>query len=232
MRASLNQLSVEEAETVEEHSRCATVFVLDRAGDAIGVPLELWRTGAWVCDVWSGGAGQLDGPTAGVVSAAAHAGERLLAWRIVGCGEDKVLCHTVLAFGGDGVLRRRCCKISRYGFGASEAAACRPERHIATVLTRFGTLCLITRHHRWFPAGFRLERVRLLARTGAEGRHGGVRHDGPSATVAPWDDVLAGTGDSRQFLTDEFGMGDVAAGCTHPQGRWDGVPVAGATRAC
>ncbi|MEU9015888.1 hypothetical protein AB0D12_40885 [Streptomyces sp. NPDC048479] len=159
---------------------------------------------------------------------------------------SQVLFHAVLAFDGDGVLCRHYCTVSRYGFDISAAVASGAWRDIVTVPAHLGALSLIIRHNRGFPVLFRslihtgtvavptalLEYLRLLACTRTESEHGGVRHAGHGTIIAPWLYVLAESNAGKQVLTDEFGMGDDAAGRIDRAVRRDRAPVVGAPRTC
>ncbi|MFE2537769.1 nitrilase-related carbon-nitrogen hydrolase [Streptomyces sp. NPDC059371] len=156
MRASLIQLSVDDADSADERRHRAASLVRARAGDDLVVLPELWAAGAWAYDRWGHDAEAVDGPTAEAMSAAAReAGVWLHAGSIVERDTDGTLYNTALLFDRAGELRGHYRKIHRYGFDTGEATLMGGGDAIVTVPTDFGVVGLAICYDLRFPELFR-----------------------------------------------------------------------------
>ncbi|MFE4698925.1 carbon-nitrogen family hydrolase [Streptomyces sp. NPDC056738] len=156
MRASLIQLSVDDADSADERRHRAASLVRARAGDDLVVLPELWAAGAWAYDRWEQDAEGLDGPTAAAMSAAAReAGVWLHAGSVVERDTDGTLYNTALLFDRTGELRGCYRKIHRYGFDTGEATLMGGGDAIVTVPTDFGVIGLAICYDLRFPELFR-----------------------------------------------------------------------------
>ncbi|MBF9068265.1 carbon-nitrogen family hydrolase [Streptacidiphilus fuscans] len=156
MRASLVQIDVNEAESVDDRrARVAALVRAQRGADLVVLP-ELWNLGGFAYDAWQPGAEPLDGPTAEAMSAAAkEANVWLHAGSMVERDPDGPLFNTSLLFAPDGELHAVYRKIHRFGFDSGEAALMAAGQEVCVVDTPFGRMGLATCYDLRFPELFR-----------------------------------------------------------------------------
>ncbi|MEY9843329.1 carbon-nitrogen family hydrolase [Streptacidiphilus sp. MAP5-3] len=156
MRASLVQIDVNEAESVDDRRTRVSALVRAQHGADLVVLPELWNLGGFAYDAWAPGAERLDGPTAEAMSAAARgAGVWLHAGSIVERDPDGPLFNTSLLFAPDGELHAVYRKIHRFGFDSGEAALMAAGQEVCVVDTPFGRMGLATCYDLRFPELFR-----------------------------------------------------------------------------
>jgi predicted amidohydrolase len=156
VRASLVQIDVNEAESVDDRrARVAALVRAQRGADLVVLP-ELWNLGGFAYDAWQPGAEQLDGPTTEAMSAAAKdTGVWLHAGSIVERDPDGPLFNTSLLFAPDGELHAVYRKMHRFGFDSGEAALMAAGQEVCVADTPFGRMGLATCYDLRFPELFR-----------------------------------------------------------------------------
>lgn len=155
MRASLLQIDVDEAESVDaRRQRVASLVRRQTASDLVILP-ELWTTGAFAYESFGTEAESLDGPTYEVMAKAAsdagvwlHAGS--IPERVTGGG----LYNTSLVFSPSGDLAATYRKIHRFGFDKGEAVLM-GATELVTVRLPETTVGLATCYDLRFPELFR-----------------------------------------------------------------------------
>ncbi|UQA94349.1 carbon-nitrogen family hydrolase [Streptomyces halobius] len=164
MRASLIQMGVDPAESVNSRRERAASLVRARAASDLVVLPELWPVGAFAADLFDAEAEPLTGPTHAAMSAAARdAGVWLHAGSIVERAADGTLYNTSLVFSPDGQLVASYRKIHRFGFDQGEAVLLGAGDRAVTVALPQTTLGLATCYDLRFP-----ELFRQLAADGAQ----------------------------------------------------------------
>ncbi|WP_328938137.1 carbon-nitrogen family hydrolase [Streptomyces tauricus] len=156
MRASLLQIDVDEAESVDaRRQRVASLVRRQTASDLVILP-ELWTTGAFAYESFGTEAESLDGPTYEVMAKAAsdagvwlHAGS--IPERVTGGG----LYNTSLVFSPSGDLAATYRKIHRFGFDKGEAVLMGAGSELVTVRLPETTVGLATCYDLRFPELFR-----------------------------------------------------------------------------
>lgn len=156
MRASLLQIDVDEAESVDaRRQRVASLVRRQTASDLVILP-ELWTTGAFAYESFGTEAESLDGPTYEVMAKAAsdagvwlHAGS--IPERVTGGG----LYNTSLVFSPSGDLIAAYRKIHRFGFDKGEAVLMGAGSELVTVRLPETTVGLATCYDLRFPELFR-----------------------------------------------------------------------------
>jgi predicted amidohydrolase len=169
VRASLIQITVDEAEPVAERRRRAASLVRDQAGADLVVLPELWTTGAFAYEEFGREAEPLEGPTyEAMAKAASDAGVWLHAGSVPeratpdGDGSaggtpsgEGTLYNTSLVFSPSGELAAAYRKIHRFGFDKGEAVLMGAGRDLVTVPLPATTLGLATCYDLRFPELFR-----------------------------------------------------------------------------
>ncbi|MET7450542.1 carbon-nitrogen family hydrolase [Streptomyces sp. NPDC005574] len=169
MRASLIQITVDEAEPVAERRQRAASLVRDQAGADLVVLPELWTTGAFAYEEFAREAEPLEGPTCETMAKAAsdagvwlHAGS--IPERATPDGDGSPggtpagqgpLYNTSLLFSPSGELAASYRKIHRFGFDKGEAVLMGAGRDLVTVRLPTTTLGLATCYDLRFPELFR-----------------------------------------------------------------------------
>lgn len=122
MRASLIQICVDPAESVDARRDRAVGLIRERSGSDLVVLPELWTTGAFAFDQFGEHAEELRGPTFLALSEAARdAGVWLHGGSIPEHDSEGRLYNTSLVFAPDGTLAASYRKIHRFGFDQGEA---------------------------------------------------------------------------------------------------------------
>ncbi|MET9561479.1 MULTISPECIES: carbon-nitrogen family hydrolase [Streptomyces] len=161
MRASLLQIDVDEAESVDaRRQRVASLVRRQTASDLVILP-ELWTTGAFAYESFDAEAESLDGPTYEVMAKAAsdagvwlHAGS--IPERVTGAaGAGGGLYNTSLVFSPSGDLVATYRKIHRFGFDKGEAVLMGAGSELVTVRLPETTVGLATCYDLRFPELFR-----------------------------------------------------------------------------
>ncbi|MEV0370344.1 carbon-nitrogen family hydrolase [Streptomyces sp. NPDC050636] len=156
MRASLIQIGVDPAESVNSRRARAASLVRAQAGSDLVVLPELWPVGAFAADLFATEAEPLTGPTHEAMAAAARdAGVWLHAGSIVERAPDGILYNTSLVFSPDGQLVASYRKIHRFGFDQGEAVLLGAGDRVVTVGLPETTLGLATCYDLRFPELFR-----------------------------------------------------------------------------
>lgn len=156
MRASLIQIGVDPAESVNSRRTRAASLVREQAGSDLVVLPELWPTGAFAADLFASEAEPLNGPTHDAMSAAARdAGVWLHAGSVIERADDGTLYNTSLVFAPDGELAATYRKIHRFGFDEGEAVLLGAGDRVVTVPLPDTTLGLATCYDLRFPELFR-----------------------------------------------------------------------------
>ncbi|MFH8567715.1 carbon-nitrogen family hydrolase [Streptomyces sp. NPDC017993] len=156
MRASLIQIRVDPAESVNSRrTRVASLVREQSAADLVVLP-ELWPVGAFASDLFAAEAEPLDGPTHdAMASAARDAGVWLHAGSVIERDADGTLYNTSLVFSPDGRLAATYRKIHRFGFDQGEATLLGAGDRTVTVGLPETTLGLGTCYDLRFPELFR-----------------------------------------------------------------------------
>ncbi|WP_328495328.1 carbon-nitrogen family hydrolase [Streptomyces sp. NBC_00414] len=156
MRASLLQIAVDEAESVDARRQRVASLVRRQTGSDLVILPELWTTGAFAYESFDTGAEPLEGPTYEVMAKAAsdagvwlHAGS--IPERVMGGG----LYNTSLVFSPSGELAATYRKIHRFGFDKGEAVLMGAGSELVTVALPETTLGLATCYDLRFPELFR-----------------------------------------------------------------------------
>ncbi|TJZ50122.1 carbon-nitrogen family hydrolase [Streptomyces piniterrae] len=156
MRASLIQMCVDPAESVNSRRTRAASLVRAQADSDLVVLPELWTVGAFAADLFATEAEALTGPTHEAMAAAARdAGVWLHAGSIVERAADGTLYNTSLVFSPDGQLAASYRKIHRFGFDQGEAVLLGAGDRAVTVGLPQTTLGLATCYDLRFPELFR-----------------------------------------------------------------------------
>ncbi|MFJ8198967.1 carbon-nitrogen family hydrolase [Streptomyces sp. NPDC096152] len=156
MRASLIQIDVNEDESIESRRERVAALVREQAGADLVVLPELWTTGAFAFEEFSGRAEPLEGPTyEAMAKAASDAGVWLHAGSIPERDPDGPLYNTSLLFTPSGELAAAYRKIHRFGFDKGEAVLMGAGSELVTVRLPETTLGLATCYDLRFPELFR-----------------------------------------------------------------------------
>ncbi|MFI9170684.1 carbon-nitrogen family hydrolase [Streptomyces lincolnensis] len=156
MRASLIQIAVEEAESVESRRGRVASLVRDQNGADLVVLPELWTTGAFAFEEFDAEAEPLRGPTyEAMAKAASDAGVWLHAGSIPERAPDGTLYNTSLVFSPTGDLAASYRKIHRFGFDKGEAVLMGAGRELVTVPLPGTTVGVATCYDLRFPELFR-----------------------------------------------------------------------------
>ncbi|BCL29416.1 carbon-nitrogen family hydrolase [Streptomyces aurantiacus] len=179
MRASLLQIAVDDAESVDARRQRVASLVRQQTGSDLVILPELWTTGAFAFDSFGAEAEPLDGPTyEAMAKAASDAGVWLHAGSIperaasgdgsaagdgsgsgsgsgVGSGSGGSLYNTSLVFSPSGELAASYRKIHRFGFDKGEAVLMGAGSELVTVGLPQTTLGLATCYDLRFPELFR-----------------------------------------------------------------------------
>ncbi|MET9855719.1 carbon-nitrogen family hydrolase [Streptomyces sp. NPDC006450] len=156
MRASLIQIAVNEGESVVSRRSRAADLVREQSGSDLVVLPELWTVGAFAYEQFETEAEPLDGPTYGVMAAAARdAGVWLHAGSFVERAGDGSLYNTALVLSPTGELAATYRKIHRFGFDQGEAVLMSAGESLTTVALPEQTLGLATCYDLRFPELFR-----------------------------------------------------------------------------
>uniref|UniRef100_A0AAU2V631 Carbon-nitrogen family hydrolase n=1 Tax=Streptomyces sp. NBC_00003 TaxID=2903608 RepID=A0AAU2V631_9ACTN len=156
MRASLIQIDVNPAESINSRRRRVGSLIREqRSSDLVVLP-ELWTVGAFAYELFADEAEKLDGTTAREMSEAARdAGIWLHAGSVPERGADGALYNTSLVFSPDGELAHSYRKIHRFGFDKGEAVLMGAGSALVTVPLPDLTLGLATCYDLRFPELFR-----------------------------------------------------------------------------
>ncbi|MFC7469436.1 nitrilase-related carbon-nitrogen hydrolase [Actinomadura keratinilytica] len=156
MRASLIQICVDPAESVDARRDRAVGLIRERSGSDLVVLPELWTTGAFAFDHFGEHAEELRGPTFLALSEAARdAGVWLHGGSIPEHDAEGRLYNTSLVFAPDGTLAASYRKIHRFGFDQGEAVLMGAGDRLVTVALPETTLGLATCYDLRFPEQFR-----------------------------------------------------------------------------
>ncbi|WP_369247855.1 carbon-nitrogen family hydrolase [Streptomyces sp. R41] len=164
MRASLLQIDVNGAESVDARRRRVAALVREQAGVDLVVLPELWTTGAFAYEAFAAEAEPLEGPTYEVMAKAAsdagvwlHAGsipERTASDSGFAAGEG-TLYNTSLVFSPSGELAAAYRKIHRFGFDKGEAVLMGAGAELVTVRLPETVVGVATCYDLRFPELFR-----------------------------------------------------------------------------
>ncbi|MFI6486982.1 carbon-nitrogen family hydrolase [Streptomyces sp. NPDC050564] len=164
MRASLLQIDVNEAESVDARRQRVAALVREQAGADLVVLPELWTTGAFAYEGFGAEAEPLEGPTYEVMAKAAsdagvwlHAGsipERTASDSGSAAGEGP-LYNTSLVFSPSGELAAAYRKIHRFGFDKGEAVLMGAGAELVTVRLPQTVVGVATCYDLRFPELFR-----------------------------------------------------------------------------
>ncbi|MFI9050465.1 carbon-nitrogen family hydrolase [Streptomyces sp. NPDC053427] len=164
MRASLLQIGVDPAESVNSRRTRVASLVREHSDSDLVVLPELWPVGAFAAELFATEAEPLPGPTHDAMAEAARdAGVWLHAGSVIERAADDTLYNTSLVFSPDGRLAATYRKIHRFGFDQGEAILLGAGDRPVTVGLPGTTAGLATCYDLRFPELFR----QLLAR-GAE----------------------------------------------------------------
>ncbi|WP_413758141.1 carbon-nitrogen family hydrolase [Streptomyces sp. MMBL 11-3] len=156
MRASLLQIAVDEAESVDSRRRRVASLVRRQSGSDLVVLPELWTTGAFAYESFAAEAEPLEGPTYELMAkAASDAGVWLHAGSIPERVASGALYNTSLVFSPSGELAASYRKIHRFGFDKGEAVLMGAGSELATVALPETTIGLATCYDLRFPELFR-----------------------------------------------------------------------------
>ncbi|MEU1496802.1 carbon-nitrogen family hydrolase [Streptomyces sp. NPDC005732] len=156
MRASLLQIDVKAAESVDSRRRRVAALVREQAGVDLVVLPELWTTGAFAYESFATEAETLDGATAEVMAkAASDAGVWLHAGSVPERAPDGTLYNTSLVFSPSGDLAAAYRKIHRFGFDKGEAVLMGAGDELVTVRLPETTVGVATCYDLRFPELFR-----------------------------------------------------------------------------
>ncbi|MER7676610.1 carbon-nitrogen family hydrolase [Streptomyces sp. NPDC096934] len=156
MRASLLQIYVKAAESVDSRRRRVAALVREQAGVDLVVLPELWTTGAFAYESFATEAETLDGATAEVMAkAASDAGVWLHAGSVPERAPDGTLYNTSLVFSPSGDLAAAYRKIHRFGFDKGEAVLMGAGDELVTVRLPETTVGVATCYDLRFPELFR-----------------------------------------------------------------------------
>lgn len=167
MRASLLQIDVNEAESVDARRQRVAALVREQAGADLVVLPELWTTGAFAYEGFGAEAEPLEGPTYEVMAKAAsdagvwlHAGsipERTASDSGSAAGEGPLgpLYNTSLVFSPSGELAAAYRKIHRFGFDKGEAVLMGAGAELVTVRLPQTVVGVATCYDLRFPELFR-----------------------------------------------------------------------------
>ncbi|MFE3268802.1 carbon-nitrogen family hydrolase [Streptomyces sp. NPDC059215] len=156
MRASLLQIDVKAAESVDLRRRRVAALVREQAGVDLVVLPELWTTGAFAYESFATEAETLEGETAEVMAkAASDAGVWLHAGSVPERAPDGTLYNTSLVFSPSGGLAAAYRKIHRFGFDKGEAVLMGAGDELVTVRLPETTVGVATCYDLRFPELFR-----------------------------------------------------------------------------
>ncbi|MEU8946979.1 carbon-nitrogen family hydrolase [Streptomyces sp. NPDC048489] len=156
MRASLLQIDVKAAESVDSRRRRVAALVREQAGVDLVVLPELWTTGAFAYESFATEAETLEGATAEVMAkAASDAGVWLHAGSVPERAPDGTLYNTSLVFSPSGDLAAAYRKIHRFGFDKGEAVLMGAGDELVTVRLPETTVGVATCYDLRFPELFR-----------------------------------------------------------------------------
>ncbi|MFE1150131.1 carbon-nitrogen family hydrolase [Streptomyces albidoflavus] len=156
MRASLIQICVDPAESVDARRDRAVGLIRERSGSDLVVLPELWTTGAFAFDHFGEHAEELRGPTFLALSEAARdAGVWLHGGSLPEHDAEGRLYNTSLVLAPDGTLAASYRKIHRFGFDQGEAVLMGAGDRLVTVDLPETTLGLATCYDLRFPEQFR-----------------------------------------------------------------------------
>ncbi|MEU3241211.1 MULTISPECIES: carbon-nitrogen family hydrolase [unclassified Streptomyces] len=156
MRASLLQIDVKAAESVDSRRRRVAALVREQAGVDLVVLPELWTTGAFAYESFATEAETLEGETAEVMAkAASDAGVWLHAGSVPERAPDGTLFNTSLVFSPSGGLAATYRKIHRFGFDKGEAVLMGAGDELVTVRLPETTVGVATCYDLRFPELFR-----------------------------------------------------------------------------
>ncbi|GAA4994667.1 carbon-nitrogen family hydrolase [Streptomyces siamensis] len=156
MRASLLQIDVNDAETVESRRQRVASLVREQAGADLVVLPELWTTGAFAYEGFRTEAEPLEGPTYEVMAkAASDAGVWLHAGSIPERDPEGPLYNTSLVFSPSGELAASYRKIHRFGFDKGEAVLMGAGSELVTVRLPETVVGVATCYDLRFPELFR-----------------------------------------------------------------------------
>ncbi|MER6435238.1 MULTISPECIES: carbon-nitrogen family hydrolase [unclassified Streptomyces] len=156
MRASLLQIDVKAAESVDSRRRRVAALVREQAGVDLVVLPELWTTGAFAYESFATEAETLEGETAEVMAkAASDAGVWLHAGSVPERAPDGTLYNTSLVFSPSGGLAAAYRKIHRFGFDKGEAVLMGAGDELVTVRLPETTVGVATCYDLRFPELFR-----------------------------------------------------------------------------
>ncbi|MET9126300.1 MULTISPECIES: carbon-nitrogen family hydrolase [unclassified Streptomyces] len=156
MRASLLQIDVKAAESVDSRRRRVAALVREQAGVDLVVLPELWTTGAFAYESFATESETLEGATAEVMAkAASDAGVWLHAGSVPERAPDGTLYNTSLVFSPSGDLAAAYRKIHRFGFDKGEAVLMGAGDELVTVRLPETTVGVATCYDLRFPELFR-----------------------------------------------------------------------------
>ncbi|PBC62313.1 carbon-nitrogen hydrolase [Streptomyces sp. Tue6028] len=156
MRASLLQIDVNDAESVESRRQRVASLVREQAGADLVVLPELWTTGAFAYEGFRTEAEPLEGPTYEVMAkAASDAGVWLHAGSIPERDPEGPLYNTSLVFSPSGELAASYRKIHRFGFDKGEAVLMGAGSELVTVRLPETVVGVATCYDLRFPELFR-----------------------------------------------------------------------------
>ncbi|WP_432172888.1 carbon-nitrogen family hydrolase [Streptomyces sp. Tue6028] len=156
MRASLLQIDVNDAESVESRRQRVASLVREQAGADLVVLPELWTTGAFAYEGFRTEAEPLEGPTYEVMAkAASDAGVWLHAGSIPERDPEGPLYNTSLVFSPSGELAASYRKIHRFGFDKGEAVLMGAGSELVTVRLPETVVGIATCYDLRFPELFR-----------------------------------------------------------------------------
>ncbi|MGD1219199.1 carbon-nitrogen family hydrolase [Streptomyces krungchingensis] len=156
MRASLLQIDVNDAESVESRRQRVASLVREQAGADLVVLPELWTTGAFAYEGFRTEAEPLEGPTYDVMAkAASDAGVWLHAGSIPERDPEGPLYNTSLVFSPSGELAASYRKIHRFGFDKGEAVLMGAGSELVTVRLPETVVGIATCYDLRFPELFR-----------------------------------------------------------------------------
>ncbi|MHB9852401.1 carbon-nitrogen family hydrolase [Streptomyces krungchingensis] len=156
MRASLLQIDVNDAESVESRRQRVASLVREQAGADLVVLPELWTTGAFAYEGFRTEAEPLEGPTYEVMAkAASDAGVWLHAGSIPERAPEGPLYNTSLVFSPSGELAASYRKIHRFGFDKGEAVLMGAGSELVTVRLPETVVGIATCYDLRFPELFR-----------------------------------------------------------------------------
>ncbi|MEU9110783.1 carbon-nitrogen family hydrolase [Streptomyces sp. NPDC048483] len=156
MRASLLQIRVDPAESVNSRRTRVASLVREQTGSDLVVLPELWPVGAFAAELFATEAEPLTGPTHAAMAAAARDAEVWLhAGSVIERAADGTLYNTSLVFSPDGRLAATYRKIHRFGFDQGEAVLLGAGDRAVTVGLPGTTVGLATCYDLRFPELFR-----------------------------------------------------------------------------